>query len=869
MMGSEQRFLGLSGAAAPFPSACVHELITAQALQSPEAVSVSCGDEALSYGELDSRSSQLAATLGEYGIGSGSVVGLLVDRSPAMVVALLAILKAGGAYVPLDPSYPSTRLDSMLALSGAALLVSEAGVISRLRLEAATRVLLLDRWKPSEPAGRQFVCASHRDTAYIIFTSGSTGQPKGVEITHSALANLLWSLKDRPGITGQDTMLAVTSISFDIAAAELLLPLLVGARIEMATYREASDPARLMTMLEALNITVLQATPVTWRLLIEAGWAGSSRLRVWCGGEEMTRSLASDLLRRSTAVWNLYGPTETTVWSTAARVTSADTSIPLGVPLANTSLYVLNEERDEVAPGMVGELYIGGAGLAKSYWRRPDLTAQSFPDVRLADGQTVRLYRTGDRVRPHADGRLEFVGRLDRQIKLRGFRIELGEIEQVASTCAGVREVAVTKTEDSERGDFLTAYVVPVLGSRFDGAGLRQELARVLPLYMVPAAVCVLTSLPVTPNGKIDRGKLPKATAEERALTASQDPPRYELELRLERLWREVLRTDAVSREDNFFSVGGDSLSAAQLVTKMARIFGRQCSVASLLQAPTIASYAAFLAGGRQLSTCIVLQQGSPEMQTRKIFWMNSPDRLYRLAGLLGDQPFYSMVLSADELSRAAPAYSMEQLAGRMVEQILLHQDDGQFYIGGFCQNALLAYEVSQQLRARGHEVPLLIMIDPEQALPRSETLPLVKAAMRRVEREYFHLSTMLKQPLADWIPYLQRRYEGILFVLEERKWQRVARTGARAQQPARELVQALFVSRLSYVPRPYHGRVLFVEPTLRLEWNERETMEDWRQLVPNGEWRYVRGDHLGLFANPGVETLSRELRQALDQATG
>jgi amino acid adenylation domain-containing protein len=844
-----------------------------QTVENADSIAISFSDQTLTYGELEIESTRLAAALQARGVSSGTLVGLLVDRSPSMVIALLAILKAGGAYVPLDPSYPLARLSSMLSLSGAALLVTETAVLARLTLQFQIETLLLDVWSAEQPRELPALsgsCTASDDTAYVIFTSGSTGQPKGVEILHSALVNLFWSLKEQPGISANDTVLAVTSISFDIAAAELLLPLVVGARVEVATQEEAADPLRIMAKLETCRATILQATPVTWRLLIGAGWTGTSTLRAWCGGEEMSEKLASELLSRCSTVWNLYGPTETTIWSVAGQITSADISlggmIPLGAPLANTSLYVIDEQQNQVMPGVAGELYIAGSGLAKGYWKRPDLTEKSFPKVTLNDGRTLRLYKTGDRVRPHADGTLEFLGRLDRQVKLRGFRIELGEVEHVASTYPGVQEVVVTKVDDSERGDFLAAYVVPVPGHAVDAAGLRAHIAQALPRYMVPLTACLLERLPVTPNGKVDRKHLPAPTEQERVLADTDSAPLNELEGRLAKLWREALRISSIARDDNFFVMGGDSLLAAQLVTRMAKVFAKPCTFASLLQSPTIASYAAFLSGGT-LPNYIVLQEGSPAKRNQTIFWMDNPDKLHHLAGLLEGQPFYSMLLSADDLAQQAPDYPLNHLAARMVKQILDRQSEGQYYVGGFCQNALLAYEVSQQLRARGCDVPLLIMVDPDDASISRQERPVLEAAVRRVRREKFHLSTMFKRPTSDWIPYLQRRYEGIRFVLEEKKWQRVARAGEGAPHPARELSQALFVSRLTYVPRPYNGRVLFIEATLRPERDEQAARDEWNSLVADAVWRHVRGEHLGLFAFPVVKTLSAEVRRAIEES--
>ena len=858
----ERHFAGLEAPPTSYPASTVPELITATAQQRASSPAIRFGRQELTYGDVEERSTRLAYVLRARGVRAGTLVALLVDRSPEMVTALLAILKAGGAYVPLDPSYPPARLNAMLSLSGATLVLAEDAVLARLEIQIETDVLRMDTWEAQE--GLAFTDRPGLgDAAYVIFTSGSTGKPKGVEISHGALVNLFWSLQTAPGINAEDTVLAVTNISFDMAWPELLLPLVVGARVEMATYQEAADPVRMMAKLEDCGVTLLQATPVTWRLLIEAGWMGTKRLRVWCGGEEMTQTLAGELLSRAEVVWNLYGPTETTVFSTAARITSSKV-VPLGAPIANTGLYVLDEERNPVVGGETGELYIGGAGLAKGYWKRADLTDASFPTITLADG-TRRLYKTGDRVRILDDGTLFFLGRMDRQVKLRGFRIELGEIEQVASTYPGVQQVVVIKVDDPERGDSLAAYVVPAPGKSPEAAGVKQHIAANLPHYMVPATVRLLERLPVTLNSKVDRSRLPAPMEQEHVALLAKDEPQQEMESRLARMWREALRIPAIGRDENFFALGGDSLLAAQLATKMSKAFHRSCTISSMMQAPTIAAYASFLNGGSVLPY-VLLGEGSPEKRNEAIFWIDSPDKLHELAGLLGEYPFYSMMLSAEKITAEAPRYPMERLAGKLVDQILKLQRKGHFYVGGFCQQALLAYEVGHQLRERGYDVPLLIMMDTEPASINETSRPLLETASRRLKRESFHFANMLNRPMKHWLPYLQRRYLGIRFVLDERRWQRIARAGKSPAEPARELSEALFVSRLTYTPARYSGRVLFIEATLRPEWDEQVAMEEWDALVADASRQYVPAEHLGLFAFPAVQTLALAMREALDK---
>jgi amino acid adenylation domain-containing protein len=564
-----------------YPSECVHQLVSLQARQNPAAPALRFGTEQIRYSELEARSNRLARLLQQRGAAPGTLVALLADRSPAMVIALLAILKTGAAYLPLDATYSSARLANMIVDSGASLLLAESAVLARVSLSPHPNTLVLDTClysaddavDPETPdpktGGDLGVPVTHDDTCYVIFTSGSTGQPKGVQIRHGSLVNLLWSLKDQPGVAADDVLLGTASLSFDVCTFELLLPLITGACIALATSDEIADPSRLMATLKDSGATILATTPVTWHLLIQAGWTGNTSIKVICGGEEMTQGLARDLLARSPSVWNLYGPTETAICSTLTRVRSAESAIPLGAPVANTILYVLDENRQPVAPGSFGELYIGGAGLAAGYWNRPDLTAERFLFIQTAQDGEVRVYKTGDRVRLLADGGLVFAGRVDFQVKLRGFRIELGEIEQAARACPGVGDAVVIKIDDADRGDFLAAFAVPAgresTAPTQLSAQIRAHLARALPSYMLPESIRVLDSFPVTPNAKVDRRQLALLVAEEPTSMEPGELPTGPVELAIETLWRQFLRRKQIGRHDNFFEVGGDSLSAAQL----------------------------------------------------------------------------------------------------------------------------------------------------------------------------------------------------------------------------------------------------------------------------------------------------------------
>jgi amino acid adenylation domain-containing protein len=549
-----------------------------QAARTPDAPAVSFEGETLSYAELNARANAVAHALRAQGVGPGVVAGLCLARSPRLLVALLGIQKSGGAYVPLDPDYPARRLHTMLADSGACVLVTEGGGAGRLDVPDGIRVLDLEA-QPN-PAGEMAEnparWAAPRDTAYVIYTSGSTGRPKGVAVPHAALLNLLWSMRARPGLTRTDVLAAVTTIAFDIAAVELYLPLMQGARIELVPRAIASDGAALARLLEVSGATLLQATPATWRMLVESGWRGRSGFRALCGGETLPRDLADAVLDRVDELWNLYGPTETTIWSTAERVERGGAAISIGRPIANTAVHIIDQAGETVPVGVAGEICIGGAGVATGYLGRPALTAECF----LADGFSgvagARLYRTGDLGRWRADGKLEHLGRLDHQVKIRGFRIEPGEIEAVLGQHPAVlASVAVARAVPP--GDQrLVAYVVYRDGEDLTASDVRRHLRQHLPEFMIPSIVVALNALPLTPNGKLDRNALPDPFRAASRAAASHEPPAPGLEATMAEIWRSVLAVDQVSAQDNFFDLGGHSLLSLRVAQAVERRTGHR-----------------------------------------------------------------------------------------------------------------------------------------------------------------------------------------------------------------------------------------------------------------------------------------------------
>jgi amino acid adenylation domain-containing protein len=648
----------------PPAAAAVHELFEWQAARSPRAVAVAGQGMELSYGELERRANQLARYLRRLGAGPEVPVALCVDRTPEMVVALLGILKAGGAYVPLDPGHPPQRLRLVLADSGAPLLVCEQRWLQRLGLGAAPDpgptpgaesagplAVCLDRereWIAAEEDAPLGIAVPAESLAYVIYTSGSTGLPKGVGLPHRALVCFLRAMAERPGLGAGDVMAALTTLAFDIAGLEIYLPLAVGGRVEVVGAGESADGRRLAARLAAAGVTAVQATPATWRLLLDAGWQGGAGLKALCGGEALPWDLAAALLDRELELWNMYGPTETAVWSATARVGAlppdrgrrADGgAVALGRAIANTRFAVVDRRGQPLPPGVAGELLIGGAGVARGYWRRPELTAERFvpdPASSIEGGATspagARRYRTGDLVRWRPDGELEFLGRIDHQVKVRGHRIELGEVESALARLPGVGQ-AVVAARGAGTDRRLVAYLVPhrdpspaataaTAAAAMPGfAELRGLLRQTLPEYMLPADFVVLDRLPINASGKVDRRALPAppparpdgppAATDSAAEAASprRIAPRTPAEELIAGVWAEVLdfppsppspppaagaggpeagagggSRPAIAVDDDFFRLGGHSLLAVRVAARLRDTLGVELPLARLLQ---------------------------------------------------------------------------------------------------------------------------------------------------------------------------------------------------------------------------------------------------------------------------------------------
>jgi amino acid adenylation domain-containing protein len=592
---TQQVLIDWNDTAATYPlEKSLSEFFEIQVYERPDAMAVVCGEEQLTYAQLNQRVNQLAHYLQRHGVGLETRVGICLERGINLIVSLLAVLKAGAAYVPLDPMYPQDRLNFMSRDVGMSVLISDGLSIEKGRKSHCQTINLQKEWsKISRESGwnpEKYIKPDN--IAYVIYTSGSTGTPKGVQITHKAVGNLIFSMQRVLRLGLQDKWMAVTSISFDIAVLEIFLPLCQGVQVILARRETTQDVVQLARTIDESDTTIMQATPTTWQLLMTYGWHPLHQMTFLCGGESLTPNLADQMRTRTSNLWNVYGPTETTVWSTIASMNDHQGTVLIGRPLSNTRTYVMDRHRNLAPMGVHGELYLGGKGIARGYHNRPDLTAEKFlPDS--ANGESGgRVYRTGDLVRYRENGTLEFLGRLDQQVKLRGFRIELGEIESVLGRHPAVREVVVECREDVPGQKELVAYIVPIFESSISVKKLRTYLQGSLPDYMIPTAFVVLDAIPLTPNGKADRRALPIPETDRDNLVNGYVAPRNPIEEVLTPIWEDLLHHDVVGVHDSFFDLGGHSLLATQVISRVRETFQLELPLRLFFERPTIADLA-------------------------------------------------------------------------------------------------------------------------------------------------------------------------------------------------------------------------------------------------------------------------------------
>ncbi|AHF17521.1 non-ribosomal peptide synthetase [Niabella soli] len=744
----------------------IHELITKQSQTLPNAIAIKHKKESITYQDLEISTNQINAFLHNKHITKGDVIAVVMDRSIPMAVCLLAILKAGATYLAIDPSLPIDRIRYLLADSSAKYVISSKKY-EALSTGYTDKILFEDAWlnRGNYPEDFLPVARGCDDLIYIIYTSGSTGQPKGVGVSHKGLINLLLYRLKAPGVCKDDNMLGLSSMSFDIAQEELYLPLISGALLTIVDREITRDGSALLEIVRAEGITLMQATPYIWQMMLEAGWDTPLPLTIFCGGEAMTNELAGKLSDRCKEVWNMYGPTEATICTTVKKITDKNEPITIGKPIENARVYILDEHLTEVVPGAEGELYIGGAGVTKGYINRPELTAEKFIDDQFSTIPGEKMYRTGDLGRRLKNGDIQFLGRKDNQIKLRGNRIEKEEIEYQLKLQKNIKDAIVTVYEDGVKNARLMAYLTLKEPLKHDGIAAltsycKGELKKILPEHMVPSNYEVIDAIPLLPSGKINLKALPRPNIQD--AVAEYAAPDTELEKMLIAIWIKHIGIHNIGIHDNFFDLGGTSLIALKTKIQIEKLTNRRLSPSVLFKYPTIQQLAAAINSVTEepYKSLVPIQPDGTRIPLYIVHGIGlNVLRFRNLALDLGaDQPMYGLQAVTDQTESLD---TIEAIASFYVEEIVRQNPTGPYIIGGYSIGGVIAYEMTRQLKKAGKAVKGLVIFDAAIQIP-THQYPLLKKILVKTYRQFpklkFRVTSFINKPKEN-IAYIKALY--------------------------------------------------------------------------------------------------------------
>jgi amino acid adenylation domain-containing protein len=837
----------------------LQQLIEAQVDRTPDAVAVafataSSSEQHLTYAELNTRANQLAAHLRSLGVTTNTLVGVCLERSIDLLVAPLAILKAGGAYLPLDPDHPDDHIGPIVENARLEILIGRPELATRLP-NFSGQLVLLD-WDALKyyPGENQPVAVSGSDLAYVIYTSGSTGQPKGVMVPRRGLTNVLCSVRDWFQFGPRDVLLALTTIAFDIAGIDIWLPLLAGARILMVDRGTTMDAPLLEDAIRREGVTFLQCTPATWRLLIDSGWQGKADLQAVCTGEAMPKDLARKLFPKVARLWNMYGPTETTIWSTGYKFSGPDDPVLIGRPVANTRAYILDDRLALTPIGVPGELYIGGDGLADGYLHKPELTAGRFVRDPFSQRPAERLYRTGDLARYRSDGNIECLGRTDDQIKLRGYRIEPEEIRAAVMRHPAVRD-AIAVLQTSATGDArIVAYLISRTSQPPEATELRNFLRQKLPDYMIPGSFVFLDAFPLNTNGKLDRRALPqpKVLSLEGAETEAPADP---IEERLRGIFRSMLGLSEIGVNDDFFDLGGHSLTAAQLFREINVCFNLNLPLATLFRAPTVRRLAAVIrdSGVEEMRAPLVqIQPNGSQPPMYCIGEVNGDVIVFRRLALeLGqDQPLYGL----QPFRLLGSLHTVEQLAAAYLDELRRMGESRPSYLLGYSFGGLVAVEMARQLQSNGIAPPIVVLIDASYPAGCRQNEPWSQRF-----RRYRYLWDQVTNG-GGWTYLAQRLEYGFTRIAHKA----TSTVGVALPSDASNVAGVQGLAAESYRLKSYHGRVHLFRAESQLEFLAGGEDLGWARVLSDLVIEDVPGDHGTINTGSNLKILAHKLRECL-----
>ncbi|PWK78784.1 amino acid adenylation domain-containing protein [Mucilaginibacter oryzae] len=869
--------LNNTAVAYPKEKALIH--LTAEAAgQYPDKIALKFHERVFTYRALNDAANKLAGYLVDQGLKRGDVAGVALDRSPEMVISLLAVMKTGAAYVPLDPDYPKDRIEFMLEDSAAKILITSEKYHNHFAANA-TEVLIeaaLEKF-PAYPAVEPQSGVKGEDLAYILYTSGSTGKPKGVQIRHFSLINFLLSCRDsRPGLTPADKVLAVTTISFDIAGLDLYLPLITGAELLLADSATAKDGRALLDLVKAEQVTVMQATPFTWRMMLASGWDCKIDLKVYCGGEAFPKDLATQLLPKTSEIWNLYGPTETTIYSTIKQITS-DEDITVGTPVANTQIYIVDEQLNNLTDGSIGEIFIGGDGVAVGYLNREELSAEKFVKDIFSSDENARMYRTGDLGKIRHDGEIVCLGRIDHQVKVRGYRIELEEIEQNLLKQDNVKQAVVIAREDTPGMPRLVAYVITPeakegieLKNQFDA--WQRGLLEVLPEYMVPDDFVVMEAIPITPNGKIDRKALPKPDYNIIYREGEFVEPVTDNEKLVARIWQQNMGIEKISILDNFFELGGRSLVAVKIMAAIEQETGKRLPLATLFEHATIQKLAKRLEGDEVISweSLVPIKPTGSKMPLYIVHGAGLNVLLFNALAMNMDaeQPVYG--LQARGLNGIdEPLDVMEEIAANYIAEIVAKNPDGPYALAGYSLGGIIAYEMANQLIAAGKEVKMVAMFDTYAERSNVNDSAAKKAIDKAVlgTKKFLHSFVLLAED-----PKRTIEYKGLMLKRQLIKtyWKLFKKGEKREGFFAydNEIDEASEKALRNYVLKPLDIKLDLFRAKKRTFYMEDFEFLGWIPFAKRGvNVHEIPGEHNTIFAPPNDKEFAEVLQKCLDRA--
>jgi amino acid adenylation domain-containing protein len=850
-----------------YPKITLHELFALQTQQTPKNIALVFLNKVISYEDLQNQVNQMSHYLKDNGLASGDFIAVSMPRSTELVISLLAIMQCGAAYLPLDPEYPISRLQFMIEDSEAKFLLTSKGLSNSLP-KLSNTILVEEAFTSLHqyPLTKLETKVDTEDVAYLLYTSGSTGNPKGVPITHKNLVNFLCTMAQKPGINENDRLLSITTISFDIAGLELYLPLIKGAKLILADHETARDGRLLLDLIKKEKINFLQATPTTWLMLLDSGWSEPFPLKALCGGEAMSADLAKELVIKCDTVWNVYGPTETTIWSSIKQIKADDALITIGKPIANTQIYIINDQAQLVAPGNIGEIAIGGDGLAKGYWNRPELTAEKFITNRFSNGKEELLYRTGDVGKLLPNNEIECLGRLDQQVKIRGHRIEPGEVEQALLLLDGIKQAVVLANEN-----FLIAHIIP--DSSIESAEIkiplwREKLASQLPAHIVPHDFNLLDKMPTTLNGKIDRKALLQFKSNKKL---ENTEPRTEEEKLVVTIWKEVLNLDKIDIFSNFFEVGGHSLIAVSVMNKLEQKTGKRLPLSTLFEHSTIEKLAKLLKTEDEIhSDCLVPIKSNGNKVPLFIIHgagLNVLNFVNLSKHFDESQPIYGIQ------GTKAEGYddwyeSIEEMAAHYIDAIVEKNPKGPYALAGFSFGGIVAFEMTRQLREQGKEVSLTALLDSYVDSSYYYETYNQKRLIRYYDITYRRLD-FLKEMFLSWKAFKMRINGKKEYILNRHFGKKNKMTEEETLAFDQFLEADSMVKKIvdKYHLKPQNIKVDLFRSKDDAEYKLDPTHLGWKKAALNGITIHnISGNHLDIVAPPNDKKLARMLQKILNE---